>query len=379
MDFESANPFNVRVNKISGNLLPMTADGSSFPILWKIYSCLIWLLELTQMIILIPGCMLVPKEKALKDGLIGVAVTLEVAFVVARIHMRRGLVQRMIQKLNEILCLDDEMMRYIVTTNLRSMEIPLKIYWSAGIMSVVLWSGTSLLMIFKRNSFSYVDYRMPISYGKEPISTGTFVIGSLIIMFSNMLIFTKKVAVDSYTIHLTLLITSQYRYIASKLSVIFRDKASRNDSNDSTGNKNYSTSDLSAKKEIKAVCRHHNAIVHVFRFCFIGIMVLAIPSTNLLEGYLILTYASGGVVELYILCSCVQQLLDAAAEITNKAFHQEWYLHESSVKRTFMSLIMANKLDCKLATFEKFNLSLPSLMSILNQSYSVALLILRTN
>ncbi|EFN76124.1 hypothetical protein EAI_08702 [Harpegnathos saltator] len=261
MDFESANPFNVRVNKISGNLLPMTADGSSFPILWKIYSCLIWLLELTQMIILIPGCMLVPKEKALKDGLIGVAVTLEVAFVVARIHMRRGLVQRMIQKLNEILCLDDEMMRYIVTTNLRSMEIPLKIYWSAGIMSVVLWSGTSLLMIFKRNSFSYMDYRMPVAYGKEPISTGSFVIGSLIIMFSNMLIFTKKVAVDSYTIHLTLLITSQYRYIASKLSVIFRGKASRNDSNDSTGNKNYSTSDLSAKKEIKAVCRHHNAIV----------------------------------------------------------------------------------------------------------------------
>ncbi|XP_019700452.1 uncharacterized protein LOC105190819 isoform X1 [Harpegnathos saltator] len=394
MDFESVNPFNVRMNKIAGNLLPMTADRSSFPILWKIYSSLIWLLELIQMIILIPGCMLVPKEKALKDGLIGVAVTLEVLFVVARIHMRRGLVQRIIQRVNEILYLDDEMMQSIVTASLKSMEIPLKFYWSAGVMSIVLWSGTPLLMILKKNSFSYVDYRMPVAYGKEPISTGSFVIGSLIVMSSSALIFTKKVAVDTYTIHLILLITAQYRYIASKLSIILQ-----NDSSDPAGNKSYPKSNLSAEKEIKAVCRHHNAIVHimsmlkellslnfnllyinsVLRFCSIGIMLLAVPSTSLLEGYLIVMYASGGIVQLYILCSCVQQLLDATVEITNKAFHEEWYLHKPSVKRTFILLIMANNLDCKLATFEKFNLSLPSFMAILNQSYSIALLLLRTN
>ncbi|XP_025161123.1 uncharacterized protein LOC112590015 [Harpegnathos saltator] len=398
MDFESANPFNVLVNKISGNLLPMTIDGSPFPILWKIYSSLIWLLELTEMMILLPGCILVPKGKALKDGVVAIAVTLEVLFVVTRIHMRRGLVQRIIQRVNEILYLDDEMMQNIVTASLKSMEIPLKFYWSAGVMSIVLWSGTPLLMIFKKNSFSYVDYRMPVAYGKEPISTDSFVIGSLIVMSSSVLMFTKKVAVDSYMIHLILLITAQYRYIASKLSVIFRDETTRRDSNDPIGDKNYSTSDLSAQKEIKAVCRHHNTIVRVmsmlkellslnfnflyinsvFRFCFIGIMILAVPSTNLLEGSLIIMYASGGIVQLYILCSCVQQLLDAAVEITNKAFHEKWYLHEPSVKRMFLLLIMANNLDCKLATFEKFNLSLPSFMAILNQSYSIALLVFRT-
>ncbi|EFN76125.1 hypothetical protein EAI_08703 [Harpegnathos saltator] len=261
MDFESANPFNVRVNKISGNLLPMRIDGSSFSTLWKIYSSLIWLLELIQMIILIPGCMLVPKAKALKDGSVSAAITLEVVFVVVRIHMHRRLVQRIIEKLNEILRLDDEMMRSIVMASLKSMEVPLKFYWSAGVISIILWSSTPLLMIFEKNSFFYVDFRMPIAYSKEPISTGSFVIGSLIIMFSSIFIFTKKVAADSYTIHLTLLITAQYRYIASKLSIIFQNNTLRNGSNDPFGNKNYLTTDLSAQNEIKAMCRHHNAVV----------------------------------------------------------------------------------------------------------------------
>lgn len=261
MDFESVNPFNVRVNKISGNLLPMVADGSSFPILWRIYSFLTWLLELIQMSILIPGCLLVPKEKALKDGLIGIAITLEVVFVALRIHTRRGLVQRLIRRLNEILRLEDEMMRNITTGTLKSMEIPLKFYWSAGVMSIVLWSSAPLILILEKASFFYMDYRMPVAYGKEPMSTGTFVAGSLIVMTSSALIFTKKVAVDTYMIHLTLLITAQYRYIALKLSTILRGETLRNNRDDPVGRGNYSKVDRFAEKQIRAVCRHHNSVV----------------------------------------------------------------------------------------------------------------------
>ncbi|XP_032667083.1 uncharacterized protein LOC116842258 [Odontomachus brunneus] len=399
MDFESVNPFNVRVNKISGNLLPMVTDGSSFPILWQMYSILTWLLESIQMSILIPGCFIVPKEKALKDGLIGIAITLEVIFVILRIHTRRGLVQRLIRKLNEILRLEDEMMRNITTETLKSMEIPLKFYWSAGVMSIVLWSSAPFILVLKKTSFFYMDYRMPVAYGKEPLSTGTFVVGSLIVMTSSALIFTKKVAVDTYMIHLTLLITAQYRYIALKLSTIFRGETSRDNRNDPIGKGNYSKVGRFMEKQIRMICQHHNSVVHVtfmlkellslnfsllyvnsvIRFCFVGIMVLAIPSTTVLEGSLIVMYASGGIVQLYILCSCVQQLLDATVEITDKAFHEEWYLQELSVKRTFMFMIMANNLECKFATFEKFNLSLPSFMTILNQSYSIALLLLKTS
>lgn len=262
MNFENVNLFNVRVNKISGNLLPMTADETSFPIFWQIYSVLIWLLELIQMSILIPGCMLVPKEKALKDGLIGIAITLEVVFVIVRIYTRRGLVRRLIGKLNEILCLEDPMMQDIARTTLKSMEIPLKFYWSAGVMSIVLWSSAPFVLIYERNSFFYVDYRMPVAYGKEPMPTGTFVVGSLIVMSSSAFIFTKKVAVDTYMIHLTLLITAQYRYIALKLATILRDETLGEDRKDPTGKGIFSSKvGRSVVKQIRDVCRHHNSTV----------------------------------------------------------------------------------------------------------------------
>lgn len=50
--------------------------------------------------------------------------------------------------------------------------------------------------------------------------------------------------------------------------------------------------------------------------------------------------------------------------MTDMAFHEDWYLLKPSIKRIFILLIMANNLECKLATFENFNLSLPSFMVV---------------
>lgn len=262
MDFGNVNTFNVQMNKISGNLLPMVADGSSFPILWQIYSALTWLLELIHTVTLIPGCLLVPKEKALKDGLIGIAVTFEVTFLVVRIHAHRRLMHQLIQKLNEILRLEDEMMRNIATETIKPLETPMKFFWLSGLASIVLWSSASLLSILGKDIFYYTDFRMPVAYGKEPVSTNIFVVGSLVIMGSNIFIFTKKVAVDTYVIHLILIVTVQYRYIALKLSTILRAETSRNDRNNLTDKENADSKvDRSMVKQIRAVCRHHNSIV----------------------------------------------------------------------------------------------------------------------
>ncbi|CAL1682732.1 unnamed protein product [Lasius platythorax] len=399
MDIQKVNSLNVRLNMISGNLLPMTVNNSSFSVLWKIYSFLVWLLEIVQTCITIPGCMFVPKEKALKDGLVAIVVTIEVVFLVIQIHARRKLVQRLIQKLNDILRIEDEMMKNTVIATLKPMMIPLKFYWMAGMVSIIIWSGVPFTLIFQRDTFFYVDYRMPIAYTKEPFSTGIFVIGSFIVMISSMYIFTKKVSVDSYMINLILLITAQYKYIALKLSMIFHNGVQQINDNSSNQKKRDFNTNFNAEEEIKSLCRHHNAVIRItlmlrklvslnfsliyvisiLRFCGIAIMLISIPSTNLLEGSLIVMYASGGIVQLYIICSCVQQLLDASIEITDQAFHEEWYQFGSSIKRTFMFTIMSNNLELKLSTFEKYNLSLPSFMVILNQSYSIALLLLKTN
>ncbi|KAF3054469.1 Odorant receptor 328 [Nylanderia fulva] len=400
MDIQKINIFNVRLNKISGNLLPITVDNSSFPVLWKIYSILVWLLELIQTIIIIPGCMYVPKEKALKDGLVAIVVTIEVVFLVVQIHARRKLVQQLFQKLNDILRIEDEIMKNTIIATMKPMRIPLWFYWMAGLGSIIIWSGVPFMLVFQRRTFFYVDFRMPIAFTKEPFSSGIFVLGSLIIMFSSMYIFTKKVSVDSYMINLILLLTAQYKYIAIKLSMIFHDGALQiNDNDNSNKKKLYFETNFNTDEKMKSLCQHYTAvfritlmlrqllslnfsliyIISVLRFCGIAIMVISIPSTNLLEGSLIAMYASGGVVQLFIICSCVQQLLDASIEITDQAFHQEWYQLTPSVKQIFLFMISTNNLELKLSTFEKYNLSLPSFMVILNQSYSIALLLLKTS
>jgi len=258
IDFQNVNPLNVRLNLVSGNLFPMTADDSSFPISWKIYCILVWLLELVQTCVLIPGCILVPKEKALKDGLIGPVVTTEVLSVIIRIHTSRELMQQLIQKINDILSVEDEMMKNMVIKTIKSMDIPIKFYWVSGVISIVLWSSSPLILVFERKSFFYVDYRMPVAYTKEPFSTSIFVVGSIIVLLSSAYIFTKKVSSDCYMINMMLLITAQYKYVALKLSVIFQDKLLQCDNSKSNTKK---CDEDYVVKEVKTLCQHHNMII----------------------------------------------------------------------------------------------------------------------
>ncbi|XP_018357105.1 PREDICTED: uncharacterized protein LOC108757190 [Trachymyrmex septentrionalis] len=363
MDFQNVNPLNVWLNMISGNLLPMTADNSSFPIFWIIYGTLIWLLEILQTCVLIPGCFFVPKKKALKDGVIGIVVGMEVICTIIRICTCRGRVKQLIRKLNDVLSVDDEIMRNIVIETMKSMENPLKFYWSAGVISIIVWSSEPFMLVFQRNSFFYVDYKMPVVYIKEPITTSMFIFGSVIVTMSSAYIFTKKVGVDSYIINLLLLITAQYKYIALKLSMIFQDKFLQNDHNKSDAEKCYLNRDDYVKKKIKVLCRHHNTVIHVLlalmkrdgKIHYVGISngsrhddnpnslaplkkisvnaLPKIPSETLWEICSISMYGIGGVVQLYIICFCMQQLLDASVNITEYAFHEKWYQYGKNMKR----------------------------------------------
>ncbi|XP_011688840.1 PREDICTED: uncharacterized protein LOC105450605 [Wasmannia auropunctata] len=381
MDFRSVNPLNVRLNALSGNLLPLRPGDSRFPITWKIYSVLVWLIEIIQTIVLIPGLILVSREKALKDGTVVCVVTVEVFFMAARIHSRKQLVNQLIQELNDILRFADETMKSVVTSTLQPMENPLKFYWLSGWLGVFVWACLPFLLVFKEVSFFYEDYRTPAVFSKQPFSFGVFLLGSVLVLFGNIYIFVKKVGLDVYMIHLVLLITAQYRYIATKLATIFRE--GHPNELDEFRQKHCSGIDRWVEKEMIALCRHHNAVVHlssmlkkllslnftmiyvnsVLRFCFIGVMLSTVPSTTIPEAFSIVMFACGSIVQFYMLCSSVQQLVDASQHMTNKAFHEKWYQFGPSVKRTFMLMILGNNLECKLSTCDKFNLSLPSFMT----------------
>ncbi|XP_011882007.1 PREDICTED: uncharacterized protein LOC105569849 [Vollenhovia emeryi] len=393
MDFQSINPLNVRLNLLSGNLLPMT-DNSSFPTFWRLYSIFVWLFELFYTVTLIAGCFFVPIEKVLNDGIVILIVIVEANFQIIQILTHTTLVEQLIRKLNAALNTEDENLKKIVITNLKPMETPFKFYLTIGTLSASFWCCMPLPLIFEKDTFYYSDFRAPGIYSKEPFSSSVFLLGTVLTVINNIYIFIKKVSVDIYVTHLISLITSQYQYIASRFVLMFRNTSQQDNSSFLESNTRV---DVSVEREIKKLCRQHNNILYitlmlkkllsvniffiylnnVFRFCFLGVMLSNI-SASFLEGSMVFMYGSGSITQFYILCNCFQKLTDATSEITDKAFHEDWNRFSLSVKRTFLMVIMAsNNMDLRISLFERFNLSLPSFMSILNQSYSIALLLLR--
>nr|XP_012234073.1 PREDICTED: uncharacterized protein LOC105678925 [Linepithema humile] len=261
MDFQNVNPLNVRLNLISGNLLPMTSDNTLFPVAWKIYSIVLWLVLLLQTGATIPAFMLVPKDKSLRNpGTINIVVCFEVFVLLARMYTHRDLVRQLIQKLNDILRSADETMKSIVQSTLKPLETPLEIYSIFGIASVMLWCAMPLALLLKRKYFFYDDFGLLIAFSKQPFSGKIFLLGNFIVTIACTYVFTKKVALDVYMINLTLLMTAQYRYTGIKLATIFRKDTPQNQHNKSQ-KEYYSNLDTLAAREINALCRHHSAVI----------------------------------------------------------------------------------------------------------------------
>ncbi|XP_032668140.1 uncharacterized protein LOC116842689 [Odontomachus brunneus] len=382
MDFQNVNPLNAQLNKLSGNLLPMTGDDPLFPIAWRVYSTVVWLMEVVQVSAIIPALMYVSREKILQDATVGVVISVEAFFLFARMHAHRDLVSRLIRKLNDFLSERDDVMESIVRSTLKPVQTPLKFYWIAGSVSVFVWCCMSFVPVLGRRHFFYEDYRVPVAFSRQPFSLDVFLVGNLIVTVSSIYIFTRKVAMDVYMINLILLVTAQYRYVSTRLTALFRESSSQNQRVKSP--KGYSDANSWAETEMKDLCRIHNTIIHitpilkkllsvnfsliylnnVFRFCFNGIMLIIAISSAPVEALMIFMYMSGGLVQLYILCLCAHQLLEASMQVTDTAFHEKWYHFGSSLKRMFLMIIAANNLECKLAAFDKFNLSLPSFMTV---------------
>ncbi|XP_025161142.1 uncharacterized protein LOC105190817 [Harpegnathos saltator] len=260
MDFRNVNLLNVRTNLLSGNLLPLAPGDSQFSMAWKLYAALMWLVQAIQVIVLIPGIIMVPRQKALVDGTVTAVLTIEVFFNIGRIHMRRKLVGQVIQRINDILRNEDETMKRIVTATLQPMKAPLRFYWVAGGLSVILWGCIPLPLIFEKTSFRYEDYRMPAVFSKQPFSVEIFLMGSIFVLIGNTYIFLKKGGMDIYMIHLVLLITAQYRYTTTKLNAVFRNAKLQGELKQSRPEV-----DQWVEKEIKALCRHHIAVLQCLR------------------------------------------------------------------------------------------------------------------
>ncbi|XP_025262298.1 uncharacterized protein LOC112637252 [Camponotus floridanus] len=394
VNFQNVNFLNNGANIISGNLLPMT-DDNSFSIFCRIYRAFVWSIEVIHAISLIIGMTVVPKEKALKDGIISIVVIMEASFLLAGIYTRQKLTIQVVRKMNEILRNADMIMVDLVKTALKPIILPFIIYGVASVISVTIWTIHPIILIFeKRDTFYFEDYNLPAFFSPEPFSVYILILSTVIMTTGAVYLFLRKYSLDVYMMHLVLMLTAQYRYIAIKLTLLFQKPQ---DDNKNFQKKCHPMTDQWAEKELRALCQHQNNVLFisimlrkllsvnfsllylnsVFRFCFLGILMTTIPSLTFMEGISILSFAAGSIMQFFLLCSSVQTLSDASTEVTDKAFNEGWYQLKSSIQRTFILLILANNLECKIAAIDKFNLSLPSFMAIMNQSYSIALLFLK--
>lgn len=256
MDFQSVNPLNVRLNMISGNLLPMTADDTSFSILWRVYSALMWLSQLVLVIALIPAFFYVPKEKSLKDGMPCMVIMMEMFFIFMRLHACRNEVGRIIQRINDILRASDNTMKNLVIMTAQPVQTPLTFYFFAGLIAVTVYVCLPLLLLLKKDLFWYQDYAYPVVlFGHQPFTSRTYILGNLVLMVSSVNIFLRKSAADVYMVHMILMITAQYRYIAVKITMILRDNEDIHSASRDTGSSKWK------KAELKLLCRHHNTLL----------------------------------------------------------------------------------------------------------------------
>jgi len=123
MNFQNVNSLNVNLNKLSGNLLPMTDRGSSFTLFWKLYGIFVTVIQLLMTIVLICGCIHVSRSRFVHDSMIVLSTTAEVMFMTMQIHVRRDLVYQLIRRFNSILQDVDENLRNIVRRTFKATQV----------------------------------------------------------------------------------------------------------------------------------------------------------------------------------------------------------------------------------------------------------------
>ncbi|XP_012060480.1 PREDICTED: uncharacterized protein LOC105623705 [Atta cephalotes] len=299
-------------------------------VIWRIHGVTVWLIELIHTIALIVGMVLAPKEKSLKDGTIAVVIILEASFMLTRLYLRKKLMEEIIEKMNDILQNADEIMKDIIKSAIKPIIMPFIIYGVTGVVTVATWTIQPILLVFEKSIFYYVDYNLPTAFNSEPFSSRVLIFSTIFMTIGSSYLFLKKFGVDVYMMHLVLMLTAQYRYMAVKLTILFRDLQNYHDET----KKKYSMEDQWTERELRKLCIHQNNVLNmsfilrkllsvnfsllyfnnVFRFCFIGILLSTVPSMSFAEGISVTSYAMASLMQFYLLCSSVQTLLDAMLE-----------------------------------------------------------------
>ena len=259
MDFRNSNRLNIFVNVLSGNFLPMTSKKTKLPILFKIYSIIVWLIELVYLIACIFGLFCVPREKALKDSTVNLIVLFEIIVLSIYLHNRKDLLRELIGKLNRLIE-DNEMLQEITLSIAKPIVKSLTIYTIANTTAVVVWIALPLLEILRKNEFYYSDYGVPAVISNEPFSTGIFIGGVALQILGAAYTIIRKIGLDLYTMHFIILMTAQYKYLRIKIATIFKQEPETLH-NDIVKRNISSRNERTISHEMRLLTRHYETVV----------------------------------------------------------------------------------------------------------------------
>nr|XP_003705289.2 PREDICTED: uncharacterized protein LOC100883629 [Megachile rotundata] len=389
MDFLNLNRLNAFMNVMSGNMLPVTDKRMKLSVSTRIYWLIVWLVQLSYLAVCVLGARYVPTEISLKDSTVAMAVSLEGIILSLYMNSRQNLLRRLIEQLNDTLNNGDKLLRSVTTQTVQPLEKVLKLYTIGSIGPVTVWTLLQFIRVTQTDEFYYVDYRVPAVFSAEPFSLKVFVAGGFFVCLGSTYAIARKVSLDLYMIHMIRLMTAQYRYLRIKFAEILRGKSD-------VWTKGPWKGEMEVKEEMRVLTSHYGTIIkmtstlkkvlapnigvlyinNVFRFCFLSIM-LVMTSTEDMEKYLITLYSIGALIQLYMLCFSIQELLEASIAVADDAFYEKWCVYDTSLLRATAIMSFGSKLECKLTSVRSVDLTLSSFMSILNQAYSVCLLFLK--
>ncbi|XP_043269122.1 putative odorant receptor 85d [Venturia canescens] len=385
--FESVNRLNVFVNFLAGHFLPLSDDLKKLDFLSILWMMFAWSIKIVYLTSCALGTLhfanLTADQAFKKSGAIAVLTT-EILIPLFYLNIRRSDLHILIKNYNLILIECDDL-RECVCQTVKHYNAGLSFYLVAGLLAAILFPAAPIFRIFESEQFTYADFTLPAYLPGEPFGRGVFAAGVAIQVVGGCAIHVGAIAIYLYVIHYIAVLVGQYKYVRIRIAEALSEKDGRRD-------------DLSVITALRDCVEHHSAVIKVgqrlievlafhigvtyitciMEFCFLAYGVITFENA-VVEKFTYIAYIFCRILLVFMLCSSIQELVDASTSVTDDAFHENWYTRSMTVQKTFYIIQLSNQIECRISAYRIVDLVVPTLALILSKSYSVCLLLLNVN
>ncbi|XP_043267956.1 uncharacterized protein [Venturia canescens] len=382
--FRRANRFNAFVNFFAGHFLPLSEDDAKLGFFGNLWMAFAWAVKIVYWTSIALGTVhfadLTADQAFKKSGAITV-LSSEVFFPLCYLNLRRNDLRKLIEYYNVIL-IDSDEFRQCVSRSMKPYIKGLKFYFIVGLTAAFFFPAAPIFRIFESERFTYADFTVPAYLPGEPFGRGVFAAGVVLEIFGGCAVHVGAIGIYTYVIHYVTILIAQFKYIRIQFAEALSEKNGRKD-------------DSSVVAALSKCIEHHSAVIAVgqtlieilalyigatyitciLEFCFLAYGVITFGNA-VVEKFAYMAYICCRILVVFLLCSSIQELVDASTSVTDDAFHENWYARGKTVQKTFYVIQLSNRIECRISAYRIVDLVVPTLALILSKSYSVCLLLL---